>query len=162
VIQPDPNRHPGLQLSQIFLRQAHFEHAVEPLGIPAVATTEATISITFNVTELTTDAGKQAMSVLLRARSTPGFDHPYRIDVMMQGIIEPIEGEENFPVADYARVAGATLLFPFLREAVANITGRGRVGPLWLKPFNVQFAAGHPDSMEPPVPAESSPSIASS
>ncbi|MDQ2666309.1 MAG: protein-export chaperone SecB [Gemmatimonadota bacterium] len=159
MIQPDPNRHPGLQLAQIFLRHAHFEHAVEPLGIPPVAITQATISISFNVTELTTDSGKQAMSVLLRARSTPGFDHPYRIDVVMQGILEPIEGEENFPLADYARVAGATLLFPFLREVVANITGRGRVGALWLKPFNVQFAAGHPDSLDvdsPPVVAAES------
>ena len=93
------------------------------------------------------------MAVLLRAK-TVGEGHPYRIDIVMQGIIEPIEGEENYPLAEYARTAGAALLFPFLREAVASITGRGRVGPLWLKPFNVQLAALDPDSMNVDMPPE--------
>jgi preprotein translocase subunit SecB len=33
------------------------------------------------------------------------------------------------------------MLYPFLREAVANLTGRGRFGPVWLNPFNFMLLA---------------------
>jgi preprotein translocase subunit SecB len=45
------------------------------------------------------------------------------------------------PIADYMASGGGPTLFPFLRECVANLTGRGRFGPLWLRPINfVQLA----------------------
>lgn len=35
-------------------------------------------------------------------------------------------------------VTGSTMLFPFIREVVASLSGRGRFGPTWLAPTNFQ------------------------
>ena len=36
------------------------------------------------------------------------------------------------------RLSAPSLLFPFLREAFASITSRGRFGPVWLNPINTR------------------------
>jgi hypothetical protein len=33
---------------------------------------------------------------------------------------------------------GVSMVFPFVREAIANLTMRGRFGPVWIDPLNVQ------------------------
>jgi preprotein translocase subunit SecB len=35
---------------------------------------------------------------------------------------------------------GGTILLPFLREVIANFTGRGRFGPVWVNPINFRAA----------------------
>jgi preprotein translocase subunit SecB len=137
----DPNRHPGLSISQIYLDHAHFEHTSNPFALlPHEDRPEAKLTVTTTTFELTSQTGTKAAGIMVQVSSVEGSDHPYRLDVAVTGLVEAIEGEENFPPSQYVSVAGATLLFPFLREVVANITGRGRIGALWLRPFNVQLA----------------------
>ena len=52
----------------------------------------------------------------------------------MIGLFEQQNGFENLPMADFLGDSAPALLFPFLREAFANITTRGRFGPVWLQP----------------------------
>lgn len=58
----------------------------------------------------------------------------------MTALIEVKPGEANMPLEKYATISGVSLLYPFLREAVANLTQRGRFGPVWLSPLNVAAA----------------------
>ena len=48
-----------------------------------------------------------------------------------------VEAPALRPVEFLAR-SGVPTLFPFVREAIANITMRGRFGPLWLNPIDVR------------------------
>jgi preprotein translocase subunit SecB len=45
----------------------------------------------------------------------------------------------RFPDQQLVEVVGA-MLYPFIREVVANLTIRGRFGPVWLNPFNLRGA----------------------
>jgi preprotein translocase subunit SecB len=46
-------------------------------------------------------------------------------------------GQENMALKEFFTTGSAhAVLFPFVREAVANITMRGRFGPVWLNPVN--------------------------
>ncbi|MDB4893593.1 MAG: Preprotein translocase subunit SecB [Gemmatimonadetes bacterium] len=149
----NPAQQPGLQIAQIFLRHAHFEHTSDPLTVHPHTVGEADIEISYATMELQKSTGGSASGIMLRANTSASNSHIYSFDVAVTAIVEPIDGEENYPLAEYAAVAGAALLFPFLREAVANITGRGRVGALWLKPFNLTIAgrveAGETNSAQP-------------
>ena len=55
----------------------------------------------------------------------------------MSALVEQIGGHENFELEAYLKSNGWALLFPFVREALANLTGRGRFGPIWMNPVNV-------------------------
>jgi hypothetical protein len=41
------------------------------------------------------------------------------------------------PLDRYFTTSGAALLYPFVRQVVADLTWRGRFGPVWLNPMNV-------------------------
>ena len=54
------------------------------------------------------------------------------------------------PLRDFLAGPAVALLYPFVREAFANLTLRGRFGPVWLNPFNVRaMAEGLPDTIPP-------------
>lgn len=55
----------------------------------------------------------------------------------MSAILEKIEEHEKFELGTYLTSKGCALLFPFIRETIANLTARGRFGPVWLNPVNV-------------------------
>jgi len=65
----------------------------------------------------------------------------------MVGLVDREPGAENMSIATYLTGPATATLFPFVREALANITGRGRFGPVWLKPFNLNAVQqeGAPD-----------------
>lgn len=135
----DETKNPGLQISQIFLLRAEFGHREDALSLPA-NTREGEQRVGINVQFREHNEGRAA-SVWLRVSSDPEATTAlYRYSVEMVGVVEATPGEENLPPREYIVKAGVTLLFPFVRETLANLTMRGRFGPLWIKPFNVQAA----------------------
>jgi preprotein translocase subunit SecB len=153
----DPTRPPGLTIAQIFLVHAHFEHRADPITISPVVEEEARLTVNFRARELTQEDGRDAVEVTVTAATHPESSHPYVFDFSISAIIHAEVGHENFPAAQYAVSAGAPLLFPFLREAIANVTGRGRCGPLWIKPFNIQHALQQQQSEAGPAPTLAEP-----
>lgn len=83
----------------------------------------------------------------------------YNIDVTMVALVLAEEGKENMPVGDYLRTAAPTMLYPFLRELIANLTWRGRFGPLWLTPLNVAAATSGAMKEITPPPRKALPRI---
>jgi len=53
-------------------------------------------------------------------------------------IVSAVAGAENMTPLDYAQHVAPVTLMPFAREAVANLTMRGRFGPFWVNPSNMQ------------------------
>lgn len=136
----DPKKQPGLKLNQILLEEASFSHAEDWLtrevpvdGLPELP---LTVGMRFGRAADGTGAlvGIQVSTIADEVRPPR-----YNIRVAVVGIVE-VDDEPNLEPDEYALTAGASLLYPFLREIVANLTMRGRFGPIWLKPFNMKLA----------------------
>lgn len=136
----DPNRQPGLRITQVFLSHARFEYKADPLtlNLPEPST-QVQMNVDIQVFDLVQESGPPVAGVRVRVRSDPTSLHPYVFDVSMGAVIESEPGEENYKPKDYVVNAGAALLYPFVREMIANITQRGRFGAVWIPPFNVQL-----------------------
>ena len=134
----DPTKQPGVSIGQIVLESVHFDHRADYLGLPPKTDIRGLqLTLSFQV-GLTPDKTKGVLRV--RARTPESANALYRLDLTMAALIEVKAGEANMPLERYATVSGVSLLYPFLREAVANVTQRGRFGPIWLSPLNVAAA----------------------
>jgi hypothetical protein len=83
-----------------------------------------------------------AIATFLQVASDPTDPNAvYRFVVEMCALIEQVPGQENMTPHEYVTSgAAAATLYPFVRETVANLTWKGRFGPIWLNPFNFQAA----------------------
>ncbi len=135
----DSSKPPGIQIAQIFLERAVFEHREDFLALPP-NTPIGTPDIT-----LTTTAGQSSDNrrgiIKLRVQTKPEQRPLYSIDVEMTALVEVEEGKENMPIEQYIRVSGPAMVYPFIRQVVADLTLKGRFGPLWLNPVNFVAAA---------------------
>lgn len=145
----DESKQPGIRIGQIVVEYAHFGHRDDYLTLPAstpVGSLPLAIKSTYGLSpdktqaairvELTTDENKGAL---------------YLVNLAIVGLVQVSEGEENMPLERYAVLSGVVTLFPFVRELVANLTGRGRFGPVWLHPVNLAAAMKR---SEPPTAIE--------
>jgi len=96
---------------------------------------------------------QRAGVIRLVVRTNPDSDGFYRFSVIVGALIGILESDKNFTLAEYVDTAGIAVLVPFAREAVANITGRGRFGPIWLHPFNFRAVSSPTGSTDAPAPA---------
>ncbi len=152
----DPKRQPGVQFGQIYLSELQFSHRRDALNLPHSTPVdldrvklEATIA----------ERADHKVAVLTVRVSTDPKDGKalYQFVVEMVATVSVAEGEKNLPPAAYLKTAGPSTLYPFLREVVANLTMRGRFGPVWLKPFNFQALAKGWRGPLAPTPGELAP-----
>jgi len=136
----DETKQPGIRLVQVFLEKALFKHRPDFLDLPADTEPDIRHLAVSLETGLTADSS--AALVRARIRTKPRARGVYEFDVTMTALLERDAKSPNMPLDQYVSMAGWTLVFPFLREAVANITTRGRFGPVWLNPFNLKAHAG--------------------
>jgi len=132
----DPTREPGLQVGQVFMSSARFAHREDVLQLPHktdIGEVNVQVAMQTHISE-----DKKGGMIILAVRTLPGGQYVYDFEIEMVGLVQQIPDQENMSIEEYVEKAGASMLFPFLREAVANITARGRFGPLWLKPINVK------------------------
>jgi preprotein translocase subunit SecB len=128
----DETKQPDLRIAQIFLATAHFEHRADALKLPA--STKEPITYNVSVTGARDEEGKSGLITV--AIRTTDDESLYRFHVEMTGIVERETETPNLSIEEYITKQGAGMMFPFLREAVASLTSRGRFGPIWIKPFN--------------------------
>ncbi len=134
----DPAKQPGIEIGQIVLERAYFEHRADYPSLPH-STPLGSLPLRIEAhLGLNEDKSAGIIRVVL---TTDRTQNPlYVIEVTMAALVSVKEAEQNMPIERYAMTAGIAMLFPFVREVVANLTSRGRFGPVWLHPFNV--AAG--------------------
>ncbi len=136
----DNTRQPGLLLSQVFLESASFQHRHDFLSLPA-SPPPGEIQVVLEAQYMIAADGRAGV-VRMVIKTDDATNPHYGFEVIVAATISVEEGAENMSIEEYVRGgAGRALLYPFAREAVANLTGRGRFGPLWLHPFNF-IAAG--------------------
>lgn len=123
---------PSVRIAQIFLGRTLFEYTSNPLErAPNEPISEAGTNVQISIGMDDTQT-RGVISVVVS--STPESASPYRFQLEMLGVMERLEGDTD--LREYLATAGPPTLYPFIREAVANITGRGRFGPIWLAPIN--------------------------
>ncbi len=125
-----------LSINQIVLERATFAHRSDYLTLlPSVATPEGAVALSVEVGRSTEDASLAL--VRLMASSAEGALYEFSVAYVLLLGLEYDPGEIISPDLDRRLVAtGAPMLFPFVRETVANLTARGRFGPTWLAPTN--------------------------
>lgn len=134
---------PPFRLAQIFLIEAAFGHRGNPLLKPADTKVQPQkINVGMQLQHMNDGSASQ---VIVTVQTNPEDGDPnalYDFHVVMSALVESVD-RERF---DDKYIIGAltTMVFPFLRELVANLTVRGRFGVVWLNPFNVQKALEKP------------------
>jgi preprotein translocase subunit SecB len=139
----------NLSISQIVLERAEFAHREDYLRLEQkTALPPSSVEMTVQVQRA---EGNTKGAALVRVIASSGEDAVYHFAVtyvVFYGMVW--EGDESVP-DDLDRrlmVTGATMLFPFLRETVANLTSRGRFGPSWLTPTNFNSLVPTPTAPE--------------
>lgn len=130
----DQSKQPGIQIAQIFLERAAFAHREDFLEFPPDSPVSPNVECALQ-SGLSPDRTKGIVRVRVRTLSEePSL---YQVELLMSALVEKIDGQENFEMESYLKLNGWALLFPFVRETLANLTGRGRFGPIWMNPVNV-------------------------
>ena len=137
----DETKQPGVKIAQILLEHVTFGHRDGYLTSAGPATPDAIVG-TLNV-EVQTGLSENGENGLLRlrVRTIPENKPFYELDIAMVALLTVDEAAPNMPLAQYVHTVGATLLYPFMRQVVAELTWRGRFGPVWLNPINLTAPA---------------------
>jgi preprotein translocase subunit SecB len=136
----DPEKQPGVRIAQIFLERANFEHRPDFLEFPPSTAVETEVDLTLN-SGLSPDGTKGRIQITVSSKDAS--EPLYQFSFLLTALVEAEEEGANFPLTDYVRVNGLVMLYPFLRELVANVTSRGRFGPLYLNPVNFLALTSH-------------------
>ena len=133
----DTSKDSGIRFDQIFLRTAHFAHREDALNLPHTTPHGPNTGVVLRMQFYKGTPGRAGVGVSV---STDPNDLSllYQFEVEMVALVAEVAGEENMPVSEYVKGPALATLVPFIREAVANLTGRGRFGPVWLNPMNLQ------------------------
>lgn len=124
----------GLTIAKIYLNSAHLQHNADPLKTQR-APSGNMINLSMSVHGDPKGAGA---AMIMKVRTEPQDDPPYLLEVEMVGVVQQKgEAPPSLSANDFVVHGGAAMMFPFLREAVANLTMRGAFGPIWLDPVNL-------------------------
>jgi len=131
----DETREPGIRVAQVYMSHAQFAHSEHSHALPAdTAIPAGNLAINFR-SGVTPDALKGFVAV--RVESASGDSALYQFSVEYMAFFEADPDRPNLDLRTFVQLNGAAFLFPFLREAVANLTQRGRFGPVWIQPTNL-------------------------
>ncbi len=133
----DETKQPGVTIAQIILERVTFGHRDDYLTSAGPPSPDAIVG-TLNV-ELQSGVSVDGKSGLVRLRvSTIPENRPFYVfDVALVGLVAVEKAAPNMPLEQYVGTSGSALLYPFVRQLVADLTGRGRYGPVWLNPINL-------------------------
>ena len=131
----DTTKAPGIQIAQVFLERAEFSHREDFLAL--APNTPADVSDMLLTMRCGTSNDHKRGIVRIRAQTKPEQRPLYNIDVEMTALVEVEEGKENMPLEQYVRTSGPAMVYTFVRQMVADLTWRGRFGPVWLNPVNL-------------------------
>lgn len=143
----DEARQPGLRFAQIFLSEASLVHRGDFLSVsPETKPGRQELEIGLRI--LAAEQNSAAVALVVRVESKSAPSALYQFIVEITAIVESVPGQENLLPSEYARRQGLAALYPFVREALVNLTARGRFGPVYLGPLNVIAATSSQSSVK--------------
>jgi preprotein translocase subunit SecB len=129
---------PGIAIVQVFLERANFEHRRNPLLVTNAPPAVGDVNIQVE-SGLSSDQkiGATRVTVSTKPENEPTYD----VSLTMVGIFarDPNFADgQGMPLDTFIQHNSVSLLYPFVREAFANLTQRGRFGAVWLNAFNTR------------------------
>lgn len=126
---------PKVRIGQVFVSSVKFKHREDALRLSP--RTEVDLSFAIDIEVKTAKGGEQGfIRIGLETKKDKAEDPLYSIRVEMIGIVKQEAGAQDFSAQNYLISSGAFMMYPFMREFIANLTARARFGPVWLKPMN--------------------------
>jgi preprotein translocase subunit SecB len=123
------------RLAQIYLESAAFGHRVDPISLPQDTLIKPQrIGVRFTLEHLNDGAASRVRVIIESDNEEEGA--LYQFGVEMAALVVDVN-RTLFPDPQLIE-AVATMIFPFVREAIANLTTRGRFGPVWINPFDIR------------------------
>lgn len=127
----DPDREPGIRFIGVTVDRVEFRD-VAPGELPQRA---LEFSFALQRKEVTAPTAAD-VTVMVRVTSKDSASRLY-LDASVTGRFQPLEEDPNFPLSEFAETNGPAIVFPFVREFVANLTARTRQGMVLFPPVNV-------------------------
>jgi preprotein translocase subunit SecB len=128
----------GYALDKVYFPRLALEYVEPHPGLPATPTNETwSVGWDWRVNV----AGERAFDVTLTMKLQPTQARPETLYAVVVGqfhLVGPTPPPLAFP--RFVLLGAPTLLFPYIREAVSNLTMRGPLGPLLLDPINLTSA----------------------
>ena len=131
----DRSRPPGISIGQIILEEAHFAHRADYLNL-SITTPMDVAKLELQVESGQAPDGKTGL-VRVRVATPAESKTVYGFRVSMVALVAVDENAPNMPMERYLATSGAALLFPFVRQVIADLTLKGRFGPVWISPVNL-------------------------
>lgn len=129
-----------IRLENLFCRASEFEQVAVPSGAMAeVERPEPPDEFQIGVSLTAQDRGEHRADVELSVTIEPDEEsgQPYAVHVAYVGQFSFGDLPERLSREGFVGRNAAAIIFPFVREAIGNLTSRGAYGPLWLPPINV-------------------------
>jgi preprotein translocase subunit SecB len=105
--------------------------------------------VTVNIDLETRGKEDDSEGIIIVTVQSVEVDKLYRFLVQMVGVVKRDEGQKNLGVREYLSKQGPAMMFPFVREAVFNLTSKGRFGPVYLRPLNTTLLDSPQASSQP-------------
>jgi preprotein translocase subunit SecB len=133
---------PGIRIAEIILERAEFSHREDFLSHPR--DTKVDLSLQYSFTSgVTPDKAHAVAWIDVKTEDSSSlYDVAFRMVALLDAEVQP----PNFPMEEYVNLNAWVMLFPFLREAIANLTGRGRFGPILISPINIKALTASPSA----------------
>jgi preprotein translocase subunit SecB len=145
----DEKEQPGILIGQIYLERAQFSHRDDALNLPPNTAWQPNLKVGFQGGVASDEnTGFVRITVQTKVEEQP----LYNIDLTMIALLAVDAKHQNLALKDYVRGAAPAMLYPFVREAIAALTWRGRFGPVWLSPFNIAAVMAQGPAAEAAVP----------
>jgi preprotein translocase subunit SecB len=133
------NEHQGIAFQRLILEKVNFEvnpdfsFGGEPLAVAMDVNADAFFS----------EDKKNLRSVLTTNIALSGAEpSPMKILVAVAGYFSLEDGQSTCVLEEFAEIQAPAMLFPFMREVVANLTMRTDFPPLLLPPANIWALLG--------------------
>lgn len=140
--EPDvaTEKQPGIAIAQIFLDRVSFDHRVDALSLPP-NTPPKVGDVKVQVETGTSGDGAFGFT-RVTVSTNPENEPVYSVILAMTGVFarqpDATGMLTGMPLETFLQNNSLTVMYPFVREAFANITQRGRFGPVLLNPFNTR------------------------
>jgi preprotein translocase subunit SecB len=132
----DKSKQPGIAFNAIVLKSLHFDRNPAALEKPNLDINFAQAhAITPDNTNLTIE-----ITATVKERDNNSFS----LSTVFVGLFSPIQGQENMALEEFAQVNGPALMFPYIRELIADITLRSGLKPVIFPPLNIHMMMAKP------------------
>ena len=81
--------------------------------------------------------GARKFEVIVDLEVEPTKQAPEKAQVRLIGLFEAAEGEPSIKFSDFVKLNASAILFPFAREVISAMTGRGPYGAFHVHPLNL-------------------------